>query len=302
LIQPLAKPADFLAPNRETLFADRAVRFAKLAEDHAYGDYLRFLGRLTTLQHECLQQHPAVPLADEAALLRDREHRLPPFSAAGWRRDPVWRSHLQHIIAGLRDDATAQATAGLDLLARTSPMELETLADRVLANDYAVETAGTLPFIAAALQVYWTWLAAAPKLTEKLIRLETPELCPCCGSLPVASVVRVSGEISNLRYLHCSLCNSEWNRMRAQCVLCAGSQHLDYRRIEGAGKAVQAECCADCQIYLKIMRQDEDAQVDPVADDLATLVLDMLLDESGLQRLGPNPLFVPGRAESEHCD
>ena len=36
---------------------------------------------------------------------------------------------------------------------------------------------------------------------------------------------------------------------------------------------------------------------DPVADDLATLALDMLVDEAGYLRSGPNPLFVPGEGE-----
>ena len=221
---------------------------------------------------------------------------MPPFSAGGWRRDPVWRAHLRHIIAGLRDEATPPLAAVLDVIGEASVETLEMLADRIVRMDYSPGFADRLPLIAAALQVYWTYLAAAPALAGQLVRPEAGNTCPCCGSLPVASVVRIAGEVSNLRYLHCALCNTEWNRVRAQCSACGSAGGVSYRHIENGGGAVRAECCADCDAYLKIMRQDEDAQVDPVADDLATLALDILVDEAGFQRCGPNLLFVPGAA------
>ena len=46
--------------------------------------------------------------------------------------------------------------------------------------------------------------------------------------------------------------------------------------------------------YLKILYQEKAPESDPVADDLATLALDMLVDEAGYSRAGPNLLFVSG--------
>jgi FdhE protein len=46
--------------------------------------------------------------------------------------------------------------------------------------------------------------------------------------------------------------------------------------------------------YLKILYQDKALDGDPVADDLATLALDILVDEAGYSRAGPNLLLVPG--------
>jgi FdhE protein len=40
---------------------------------------------------------------------------------------------------------------------------------------------------------------------------------------------------------------------------------------------------------------EKDPRVDPVADDLATLALDILMDDSGFQRASPNFFFVPGQ-------
>ena len=58
----------------------------------------------------------------------------------------------------------------------------------------------------------------------------------------------------------------------------------------------RAETCDECKSYLKIFYQDKDARVEPNADDLATLALDVLVDEQGYGRSGPNLLFHPGTA------
>jgi FdhE protein len=122
-----------------------------------------------------------------------------------------------------------------------------------------------------------------------------PGVCPCCGALPSVSVIGASPELPGLRYLHCSLCNTEWHMTRAQCTACdAGESAVAYQHIEGDKGLVQAETCDVCKSYLKLVRRDKDASVDPVADDLATLALDILVDESGFSRSGPNLLLVPG--------
>jgi FdhE protein len=40
--------------------------------------------------------------------------------------------------------------------------------------------------------------------------------------------------------------------------------------------------------------QEKDPMLEPMADDLATLALDLLVDEQGFQRSGPNFLLHPG--------
>ena len=126
----------------------------------------------------------------------------------------------------------------------------------------------------------------------QLQKLDTPGVCPCCGSLPVASLVRLAPDVNNLRYLHCSLCNTEWNVPRATCTACGGDKGLAQHQIEGSNGAMRAETCDSCKSYLKIAYQDKDPRIDPVADDLATLALDLLVDEAGYGRSGPNLLLV----------
>ena len=79
-------------------------------------------------------------------------------------------------------------------------------------------------------------------------------------------------------------------------VLCtfgvASAQQFPSVQIETQDGAVRAETCDHCRSYLKIVYQEKDPWVDPVADDLATLALDLLLDEAGYARSGPNFLLA----------
>lgn len=296
-LNPGLGPPAVIGPQPASVFADRAARFERLAAGHPSGDWLAFLARLTRVQHELLQRHPAVALPDAAALEQARRHAMPPLPANGWRRDPAWQRHLAILADRLMPDVPAVLQPTLIALASAEAGELDRLADSVLRAEYDPADAARLPFVAAALQVYWTWMAAQPALAG-LERLDVPGLCPCCGSLPVASVVQ-TGQYTGARYLHCSLCNTEWNLVRVKCSTCGEGDKVSYRVLEGeAGQQdlVRAEVCDDCHCYLKIVHRDKEATADPVADDLATLALDILVDEAGYLRAGPNPLFVPGGA------
>ncbi len=290
-------PPRVIAPARATIFADRARRFATLAEGHALADWLRFLGRLTQAQHQALQYMRDLPLPAAAARERARSHAMPPLPAHSWPRDIAWRLALQAILGAVKTDASAAVQHSCDALEAAAAEGLEALAERVLHAELYGEDAALLPFIAAALQVYWTALAAALGRAG-IPALDVPGVCPCCGSLPVASMVRIAPELNNLRYLHCSLCNTEWNLVRVKCAACNATEAIAYQQVEGSGLkyagAMRAETCDDCMSYLKILYEEKAPGGDPVADDLATLALDMLVDAAGYARTGPNLLFVPG--------
>ena len=283
-----------LAPDAKDVFAHRARRFAQLAEGHPLGDYLRFMGRLAQAQQKALDAMPVVPVPDDAAKSQSRQHGMPLVPAQSWPRDPAWRGALNAILDEVAPAAADAAAATLKAIRQLDDAAMEALAERVLRTELYGEQADKLTFVAAALQVYWTKLAAQLG-SAALQPLDVPGVCPCCGALPSVSVIGASPEVPGLRYLHCSLCNSEWHMTRAQCTACdAGESAVAYQHIEGDKGLVQAETCDVCKSYLKLVRRDKDASVDPVADDLATLALDILVDESGFSRSGPNLLLVPG--------
>jgi FdhE protein len=284
------------------VFAARAARFGQLAESHALGDWLRFLGALSQAQHQCLHKAPEPPFRDARLQSRAREHGMPPLPAQTWQRDPAWRAILRCVCEDLHPAAPASLRPALDALNDRPAAEIEALADRVLRTELYGPDAALLPIVAAALQVYWTRMAIG--LGDAGIPpLDVPGVCPCCGFLPVASVVKMAGvgdnAVANVRYLHCALCNTEWNLVRVKCASCDSTEGIGYRHLEGAGlrnpDAVRAETCESCKSYLKIVYQEKGA-LDPVADDLASLALDILMDEAGYGRSGPNLLLVPGDA------
>jgi len=290
---PAEEAATFLLPVARTLFAERADRFDALAAGHSLGDWLSFLGQLSRAQHDALKAMPELPLPDAATLVQARTHGMPPLDIN--LRPAAWRDALRHIARQLGDDAPATARETLDELLAASDEQLEKLADTLLTGAPDATQSARLPFVGAALQVAYTKLASQLDTTQ-LQGLDAHGVCPCCGSLPVASIVRLGASINNLRYLHCSLCNTEWNVPRATCTACDTDKGVALHQVEGSKGAVRAETCDSCKSYLKILYQEKDPRVDPVADDLATLALDMLADEAGYGRSGPNLLLVGANA------
>jgi hypothetical protein len=120
------------------------------------------------------------------------------------------------LLAAVARDAPDMARDDLARLAAYDAERIEALAERVLHTELYGEDAALLPYVGAALQVLWTAGAARLGVAE-IAALDVPGVCPCCGFLPVASVVRGAGEVGNLRYLHCALCNTEWNLVRVKC-------------------------------------------------------------------------------------
>lgn len=286
---PTEEAAPILLPVTTTLFADRAARFATLADGHSLGDWLAFLGRLSAAQHSALKALPGLDLPPAEALANARTHGMPPLDMA--KRPAAWRDALRQIARELAADAPEAAASALATLQGAADDDLEQLAEILLDGDLDAANAAELPFIAAALQVVYTQLASQ-LAAGTLQKLDAHHVCPCCGSPAVASVVRLGATINNLRYLHCCLCNTEWNVARATCTSCDTDKEVALQELEGSKGAVRAETCDACKSYLKIVYQEKDPRVDPVADDLATLALDMLVDEAGYQRSGPNLLLI----------
>lgn len=288
-------------PETSTVFAERAARFLQLASGHSMSDYLTLMGAVAQAQHDALgkRKAPAVP---EAALAQSRDYGMPPLSALSHARDPQWRDDLRDLAAQVAARPAAQAMVeavrALDFAAQ------ESLADRILGGTTLDADAAAVPLVGAALQVYFTRLAAT--IDAELVKnFDVATVCPVCATRPVASVVRLGGVRNNLRYLVCALCSTEWHLTRIKCSACEEEKGVHYLSLTagdaepsanevGAAAARRAEACDECKSYLKIFYQEKDPQLDPVADDLASLALDLLVDERGYGRSGPNLLFHPG--------
>jgi FdhE protein len=115
---------------------------------------------------------------------------------------------------------------------------------------------------------------------------------PDCGSGPMTSSVVGWPKAHNTRFCTCSICGTMWNVVRVRCLLCSSTNGISYRAIEGKQDTVKAETCDKCRGYVKILYQVQDPALEPLADDVATLGLDMLMAEDGWKRGGQNPLLM----------
>jgi len=264
------------------VFEKRAARFRALAPGHAAGDYLAALAALAAAQGLACQQLPIAPAG------QDRSPAVP-LRAPGWRRDSAWRQALAVILLEMGQTALPDpAQAALARLGESLPAELEAFADALLACSYARIDLAAAPFVGAALQAYWTALAAG--LSAGGVE-RSEHGCPVCGSPPVAAVVL--GD-DRLRYLTCSLCAAEWHLTRVMCASCRATDGISYFSIEGDPGTVKAEACEQCRTYLKLFYLERAPWAEALADDVATLSLDLLLSEEGYSRGGVNLFLLPG--------
>jgi FdhE protein len=228
-----------------------------------------------------------------------RRHGMPLLQAAGWPRDGRWRAVLTQLCdavnarADIPDGVRAVCTRVRD--GQTPPLEEQ--ADLLLTARTEGVHAETAPFIMAALQAYWVFMVTSLPMNllaelaadhDQGAQADVSGVCPACGSLPVASIVRAD---QGYRYLHCALCATEWHLVRIKCSHCLTTEGIRYHFVEGGSEAVRAESCAHCRTYRKILYQEKDAAVEPVADDLGSLALDLLMSEDGYRRPCGNPLL-----------
>ena len=293
----------------ETLFAARGARLRALAEGNAIAGYLRLMARVCDAQQELLD---GIDAATRARLREDAwaqrpaaatEAGMPPLPGNCLKRDPIWRDWLRELLRRCCGQAGVppQVDALLQDLQQADDAALEARADALLAAaGGAGVDAAAAPFVMAALQLLWTVLAGDPRARALQPMADAPGLCPACGTPPVASIVHAQAPHANYRYLACGLCNTQWHYVRIQCSRCGqpgkdiAQQALAYADAlanPSRDAAVRAETCEACHGYRKIVYAEKDPAVEPHADDLGTLALDLLLGEAGYERASQHPLL-----------
>jgi FdhE protein len=289
-------------PARTTVFARRAARLRHLGVRAGIGDYLRFLAVLVDAQHAALKDlSVSVPTPEQ--IKASTEHGMPPIQPVAWPRGDAWFETLRIICETLAGHPEFPAGVAETISRiRLAPRGwIEGQADALLqSGDEAIDAAAA-PIVMASLQVHWAaW--ATSFAADRVGPLDVPGICPLCGTPPVASVVYAQSPYQGYRYLHCALCATEWHMVRVQCTRCGASgKSIAYQSAiigtnpendgSAAETAVRAETCEECHGYRKVLYQEKDPGVEPVADDLASLNLDLLLGERGYHRASGNPLL-----------
>ncbi|WP_216654821.1 formate dehydrogenase accessory protein FdhE [Pseudogemmobacter hezensis] len=276
-IHPIPEARHFDPILREDLaglYAARAARLRALAEDHDLSAYLMFCADITEAQKAAL--------SDGAPALADPKE----IAASG-----AWLPGLDRMIARLQSLAQAEVAHALQRLADL-PADARIEAGVALAEERFGDVDPALaPFLWAGLSLAVAQGARAADLPPK--GDEETTYCPICGCHPVASHIHTS-ERQGLRYLHCAMCECEWHMVRAKCSCCGDAGQLDYLSFDTPEAAIRAEACNACGGYLKVISAERDPDIETVADDLATLILDDAAASEGFGRTGFNPFALPG--------
>jgi FdhE protein len=290
VIGSIVEPPFVRLPGAGLLFATRAKRFNALADYHELGPYLRFLAALSDCQHR-LQDglpDPEMPGSDVSA--RAREHGMPPLDRSRFIMDEALDATLHRLFslaaeinmpdrarAALERSRTANSAARSEMLhaALTESIPIEAMADHV--------------YVAAALQVHFARLAA--RFDPGRLVPVGDGACPVCGAAPVASAIVGWTGAHGSRFCTCWLCATQWHVVRIKCVLCGSTKGIAYQEIDGGTGTIKAETCEICRGYVKILHQHKEPELDPAADDVASLGLDLLLREAGYRRGALNPFL-----------
>jgi FdhE protein len=252
-------------PDLATVFSTRAERLRALATGHELEGFLRMVAALVAAQHEALTDLPPGSLPGPAEIAKARLVQRSPLDPVTWPRDESWRVALQRLLDNIDDSVLPEpARAARTALAAADPAHLEALADRFLdATDLGSGEADS-------------------------------GQCPACGSPPVAGVISPGGTKFGHRHLHCSLCATAWRYARVRCVHCGSTDKISFRQFAGTSY-LRAECCEQCHGYSKVFYLEKARAIEALADDLASLGLDVLVGEEGFSRVS-NP-FVLGVME-----
>lgn len=290
-IGEVANPPFAILPEPDRIFLKRAERFTALAPGHELEGYLRFLADLSHAQHAVQTGLSPPRLPAPKHLASAREHKMPPISFAQIDLDETADATFLGIANILLEGALTEASQAA--VRNVTAAEGEARADmmRAVLMDEVPDTAiAEHVLAAAAVQVQFARLAA--QLDIETLGPVAHGACPACGSGPVSSMVVGWEGMYGTRFCSCSICQTNWHTVRVQCLACGSDKGIAYHSIEGGNAAVMGETCDSCHSYVKMLHQHKQADVDPVADDVASLALDMVLAKEGWSRASANPFLL----------
>ncbi|WP_378948868.1 formate dehydrogenase accessory protein FdhE [Paracoccus sp. R86501] len=284
-------PLTFL-PDPAKLFATRAERFEFLAEHGGnVAPYLRFLGALTAVQARLAAELPAADPLPADRIETARANRMPPIDRADLATDAGLYATLDRLLDLAADiEMPEQARIALQAVKAAPLADRHWLLENVLADRIPDDSAAAHLFVAAAVQLNLSRIAATLP-ADQLVPIRTG-VCPSCGGRPATSSVVGIGVLDGARYAACSCCTTQWNEVRLTCLCCGSTKGISYRSVETIEATVRAEVCSECDSWIKVLYQNKNHSLEPIADDVASLGLDLMMKDTDKTRGGFNPFLV----------
>jgi FdhE protein len=290
-IGEVASPPFVRLPEPLTLFVGRARRLQALADGHPLAPYLRFIAGLADCQHQAQAGLPEPDLPHGEALERARDFGMPPLDRNRLFVEPAFEATLDRLFSlAAAVEMPQSARVALERVAARDASGRDAMVRAVLSEAIPAEALAEHVYVAVALQVHFARLAA--RLDAARLTPVGDGACPACGGSPVASLLVGWLGSHGARFCACGLCGTMWNYVRIKCVLCGSTKGIAYREVEGGPGVVKAETCDSCLGYVKILNQQKEPDVDSIADDIASLALDLLVREAGFKRGAVNPFLI----------
>lgn len=293
MIGGVPTPPLAILPKPSRLFTQRAERFDRLAEASSLGPYLTFLAALSRTQARLADELPAVSAPDADRVALARASRMPPLDRHALVDDPAVGAALDALMAAARDiEMPPEARLALDALGAATAEDRRWLISNIMDDTIPTDSAAPHLFVAAAIQVHMARLAAALD-ADQLVPIRTG-VCPCCGGRPASSIITGVMGAEGTRYAACAACQTLWNEVRVKCLSCGSTKGIAFQAVDdGTGDAqVKAETCDECGSWVKQLSQNKNPALDPIADDVASLGLDALMQGGKWQRAGFDPFLI----------
>jgi FdhE protein len=283
-----------ILPDSSRLFQRRSSRFEALAADSTLSPYLRFLGALAHQQADLASSLPPPEPLPAAQIARARTGGMPPLDRVALAECPALLETLDRLFdAAASIEKPDMAHRALKSLRDAGPAGRAGIVRNVLSQALpAPDALAQHLYVAAAVQI----VAAATAGTLDAGGVAPVEIgvCPVCGALPVVSLITGFQGADGVRYAVCSCCATQWNEVRVKCLACGSTKGISYRAVdEGADDAtIKAEVCDECGSWVKVLYQNKNPSLEAVADDVASLGLNVLMRDSQYRPAGHNPFLI----------
>lgn len=264
----------------------RIARARHLARDHRdASELLTFYAFLAEYQVALLQKGsgvvftPKVAENDSRPLFRERLDTEMILSA------------IPDLLAWLRHNAPKTLAANLNERHGTDRLHWRRVLERYLDGD--LDPVAGLDTFVVEVVVQPFAEQAAKSGTQQRVQVGTSQSrCVSCGGSAVLGVLREEGHGAK-RALLCGVCLTEHDYLRVVCPSC-DEQRFDALPIYTADRFdyVRIEACETCRTYLKTIDLTKDGTAVPIADDLASVSLDLWARDRGYERLRPNLLRI----------
>ncbi|MBU1391081.1 MAG: formate dehydrogenase accessory protein FdhE [Gammaproteobacteria bacterium] len=282
--------ANIIAADPLATYLHRVKRLQTLQKDHELKEYLNLCERLVKAQANLIEQ------GDFGPPPKFDIGKAKPLAAEFSADNHYWLGSLQSLLSELLPLGPKSVAKVIREMMQLDQAKLADYGRSLREGKLSDVPASYSLFIWAALAVYWShWAPLVIKRMDQS-QLKQQSLCPVCGSHPVASVIRDETR-TGLRYLHCSLCETQWHYVRAQCTNCEQDEDMSLWTLDDYQANIRIESCDACHGYTKMLFIEKSPHMDVVADDLASLMLDNALNVEGYKSTTVNPLLLAHETE-----